>query len=232
MPPFESDVYRIPGRAADSAEIPRPSTRRLLSPLGWGLAPLLALLAPLVAFNALFDPDASNGFRETRLVPALDTTQDIVTILMLATVLVTVGVLGRRVVPIWRGLGRWTRAAYVVAVLGLQTVAILGAETTVFFSRGGLHLFEPTLRGSTELADGRTAHVFASGLFGATYDVYVAERTALTMHKTLRVSRHELENVTPSVRANADGSLELVDAAGQRLESQSPSFVFPFGGGC
>jgi hypothetical protein len=230
---LDRHVYRSAGRVSDTAPIPTPSTRRLLSPLRWGIGALLSLLVPLVALGALFDPDASNGSRETRPVPRLETLQDVVMLAMLASLLVTVGVLVRRVVPLWSGLGRSTRGLYVATLLVLQSGAIVSAEVVAFESRGGLHLFEPTLSGSTTLPDGRTAHVYASGLFGATYDVYVAERFAPLMHKKLRISRDKLERVVPRVRSNADGSLELVDADGARLESQPPRLPpFLFGGGC
>lgn len=228
---LERDVYRTPGREPDAPRVPPPSFRRLVSPLGWGLAAIGALLAPLVAFNAVFDPDGGNGFRETRPIPAVDRGEDLLMLLLLATVAVMVAVLVRRVVPIWKGLRRKTRALYVAALLALQTAATVGAEAVAFVSRGGLHLFEPTLSGSTSLPDGRTAYVYANALFGVTYDVYVAERSSFLMRKKLRVSRDKLETTTPRVRDNGDGSFDLVDAAGQRLEPQ-PSSLFMLGGGC
>lgn len=224
-------MYRTPGREPDAARVPPPSRRRLLSPLGWGLTAIGALLVPVVAFNAVFDPDAGNGFRETRPIPAVDRAEDVLMLLLLATVVVTVVALVRRVVPIWRGLRRRTRPLYVAALLALQSAAIVGAEAVAFVSRGGLHMFEPTLRGSTSLPDGRTAYVYADAFLGVTYDVYVAERGSLTMRKRLHVARHELEATTPRVRENTDGSFDLVDAAGRRLESQPLSLPM-FGGGC
>lgn len=211
--------------------MPPPSLRRLSSPLGWGFCAIGALVGPLVVLNALFDPDAAHGFRETRLVPAMETAEDVVMVLVLATIAVTVAVLVRRVVPIWQGLRRRTRALYVAALLAMQLAAAVGADAVVFVSRGGLHLFEPTLRGSTRLSDGRTAYVYADAFLGATYDVYVADRASLVMRKRLRVSRDHLEAATPRVRENADGSIDLLDASGERLESQPLRPIF-FGGGC
>ncbi len=228
---LERDVYRTPGREAHTARVPRPVLRRLLSPLGWGLTAIAALLAPIVAFNLVFDPDAGHAFRETRPIPAVESAEDVLMLLLLATVVVTIAVLVRRVVPIWQGLRRPTRALYVAALLALHVAATVGAEAVVFVSRGGLHLLEPTLRGSNPLADGRRAYVYADAFFGATYDVYVAERSSLVMRKRLRLSRDHLESATPRVRENADGSLDLVDAAGQRLEAQ-PLRPFMFGRGC
>lgn len=203
----------------------------MLSPLGWGLTAIAALLAPIVAFNSAFDPDAGHAVRETRPIPAAENAEDVVMLLLLATIVVTIAVLVRRVVPIWQGLGRPMRALYVAALLALHIAATAGAEAAVFVSRGGLHLLEPELRGSTPLPDGRTAYVYADAFLGATYDVYVAERSSLVMRKRLHLSRHRLEATTPRVRENADGSLDLIDAAGQRLESQ-PLRPILFGGGC
>ncbi|MBX3191835.1 MAG: hypothetical protein KF819_32895 [Labilithrix sp.] len=228
----ESDVYRVPGREAEPEPIPPPSGRRLVSPLGWGAAAITAIVGPLLVFNLLFDPDAGNGHRHARFVPAIETFEDVTMLVLLATTVVAVVVLVRRVVPIWGGLGRWARGFYVLAVVVLQALAIAGGEIAIFASRGGLHLFEPTLQGTTALPDGRSAHVYASGLFGTTYDVYVADRFAIVMHKRLSVSRGAHEKVVPTVRVRADGDLELVDAAGRALESQG--FTLPlFGiGGC
>lgn len=223
-------VYRLPGRQAEPGPVPRPSARRLLSPLVWGVGSLLALALPLVALNALFDPHAENGFREARFVPWVERAQDGVMLALLGAIVLTVFVLVRRVVPIWGGLSRRRRILYVASVLALQAAATLGAELAVFMSRGGLHLFEPSLRGSTTLADGRTAHVYGGSFFGASYDVYVAEPFAPVMHKKLHVSRRKLEAVVPTVRVGPNGEVELVDAKGQRLASEASSLQFLFGG--
>lgn len=167
-----------------------------------------------------------------RLVPEVDTFETAIAYAMLVTPLVALFVLVRRVVPLWSGLRFLQRVVYVGGLLAMQTVAVGGAEYALFLSRGGLDLFGPTLRASYPGPDGRMAHVYEGSFLGATYDVYVAEKHAITMRRKLQVSRAKLASPPPVVRWNDDGSVGLFDASGARFESEPVPILGLFVRGC
>lgn len=222
-------IYRTPGRTAPAPRVPPPSLRRLLSPLGHASLAVAALLLPLVLLNAIFDPDAAHA-RDTRLVPAVETLEDVFAVLMLGTLVLVVALVARRVAPSWSGLGRWTKVAYVSSLVVLQAAVVLGGEAALFMSRGGLHLFEPTHKTSSTAPDGRSAHVFGGGL-GCGFEVYTAEPHALTMKRTY-TRRAACDAPAPHVRWNADGSVSLVDDAGAEIPEGNGTGFHWFGGGC
>jgi hypothetical protein len=168
---------------------------------------------------------------ETAFVPFFDHAQDGIMILLPASLMLLVVALVRRVAPSWQGLRLRTKVLYVTGLFVVQAFVTFAGEATVFFVRGGLHLFEPTWKSSTYGPKGDSAHVYREG-FGCGYDVYVSEPFALTMKRQLHVGRKSCDEPLPSVRWNPSGSIDLVDRDGKPLESESSgSFLF-FGGGC
>ena len=217
-------VYRTAGRTTDAAPLPRPSARTLLSPLGKGALCLVAALLPPIAFNAVAPLLVPSG---TTLVPIFEFMEDTVMVAMLASPVVMLVVLWRRVRPAWRGLWLSTKIAYVVAILAAQITLVGGAEVVLFQSRGGLKLFEPVLKSTTLGPGGRTAFVYTSGGLTCGWDVKVAAPFSPVMRQALSVTRAECSEPVPTVRFRSDGTVDLVDAAGQHLDAQpSPSFSF------
>jgi hypothetical protein len=225
-----SGVYRTPGRTVDHAPIPLPSWRTLVAPLTTAVAGVTALVLAVLLFNCLLAP-AYHLPAETAFIPFFDQVQDGIMLLLPASLLLLVVVLLRRVVPSWQGLRRRTRVVYVASLLIVQSLVAFAGEATVFFVRGGLHLFEPTWKSSTFGPKGQSAHVYREG-FGCGYDVYVSEPLALTMKKQLHVGRTSCEEPLPAVRWNPSGSVDLVDRDGKPLESQATRSFLGWGGGC
>jgi hypothetical protein len=225
-----SGVYRTPGRTVDPAPIPLPSWRTLVAPLTTAVAGVTALVLAVLLFNCLLAP-AYHLPAETAFIPFFDQVQDGIMLLLPASLLLLVVVLLRRVVPSWQGLRRRTRVVYVASLLIVQSLVAFAGEATVFFVRGGLHLFEPTWKSSTFGPKGQSAHVYREG-FGCGYDVYVSEPLALTMKKQLHVGRTSCEEPLPAVRWNPSGSVDLVDRDGKPLESQATRSFLGWGGGC
>ena len=223
-------VYRTPGRAVDALPIPLPSWRTLLAPLAAAVAGVTSLVVPVVLFNCLLLP----SYRlpgETSLIPLFDHLQNGAMLLVPASLLLLLFVLVRRVAPSWRGLRLRTKALYVAGLLVVQALVASGGLATMFFARGGLHLFEPTWESSTFGPKGESAHIYREG-FGCGYDVYVSEPFAVTMKHQLHVGRKSCDEPLPSVRWNPSGSIDLVDRAGKPLESESTTSLFGWGGGC
>lgn len=223
-------VYRSPGRVGDVAPIPLPSARTLLAPLARAAASVLLLVAPVVLFQLLVAP----AFRlpgDASFVPMVDHLQNVVTLLVPASLLMLLFLVVRRVAPSWLGMRLRTKVLYVGGMLLVQSVVTLAGEATIFFARGGLHLFEPTWKSSTFGPQGKSAHVYREGL-GCGYDVYVSEPFAITMKRKLHVSRKSCDEPLPAVRWNDSGSIDLVDRDGKPLESETTGSFFMWGGGC
>ena len=220
-PATANGVYRTPGRAGDPERIPLPSWRTLLAPLGRASAYVLLTVAPLLLFNAWIVPTffvtAKTG--EQHFVPTFDFVQNGLALLMVASVVLLVVLIARRVRPSWRGLGLRSKVAYVLALVLAQSAVVVAAEYALFESRGGLHLFEPRLLQTFAAPDGRTGFLYREGL-GCGYHLYVADAYALTMTKALHVSRHSCDEPLPAIQWKADGSVGLVDPKGVPLESQ------------
>ena len=223
-------VYRTPGRVIPAAPIPLPSARTLLAPLARAAASVLLLVAPVVLLHLVVAP-AFPLHGDTGFVPIFDQLENVVMLLLPASLLLVVFLVARRVAPSWRGMRLRTKVLYVGAVLLLQAVVAIAGEATIFFARGGLHLFEPTWKSSTFGPEGQSAHVYREG-FGCGYDVYVSEPFAITMKRKLHVGRKSCEEPLPSVRWNDSGSIDLVDRAGKPLESETSGSFFLWGGGC
>ena len=224
------NVYRTPARLSEP-EAPRaPSFQRLLSPLAWGSAFVIVVLAPFVAL-AMFDPSrASAG--ATRFVPLVDTMRDVSMVVMLAALLVTIAVVVRRVAPQWSGLGHATQIGYVLLVLLGQSAIIAGGEVGMVMAGGGLHLFEPVFEASVPGPSGRTAHVYTKGglLSSCGHQVYIQEPRSLTMTKACVLTR-PCGDAVPAIRWNDDGSITLTDANGEKLPA-TPEKTFSFASGC
>lgn len=225
-----SRVYRTPGRIPDPVPIPLPSWRTLFAPLTTAVAGVTALVLAVLLVNCLLAP-AYHLPGETAFIPLFDDMQDGIMILLPASLLLLVVVLVRRVAPSWQGLRRRTRVVYVAGLLMAQACVAFAGEATIFFARGGLHLFEPTWKSSTFGPKGESAHVYREGL-GCGYDVYVSEPLAITMKHQLHVGRKFCDEPLPSVRWNTSGSVDLVDGQGKLLESQASGSFLGWGGGC
>jgi hypothetical protein len=221
-------VYRTPGRVTDVAPVRLPPWRALAAPLGRAVALVALLVAPILLFNAVSAPLLDSP-REVRFVPMVDHVEDALALAIVGSLLVLVALIAQRVAPSWRGVRLRSKVVYVGALLVAQTTVVLAAETAVFFSRGGLHLFEGTLKSSAVAPDGRTAHVYGGGASCA-YEVFVAEPNALLMKRSLFVARKSCDEAIPRVRWNADRTVDLVDAAGTKLESESRGSLFGIGG--
>jgi hypothetical protein len=223
-------VYRTPGRVIPAAPIPLPSARTLLAPLARAAGSVLLLVVPVVLLHLVIAP-AFPLQGDTGFVPIFDQLENVVMLLLPASLLLVLFLVARRVAPSWRGMRLRTKVLYVGAVLLLQAVVAIAGEATIFFARGGLHLFEPTWKSSTFGPQGQSAHVYREG-FGCGYDVYVSEPLAITMKRKLHVGRKSCEAPLPSVRWNESGSIDLVDRDGKPLESEASGWFFLWGGGC
>lgn len=231
LPTFNG-VYRTPGRAVDEERIPPPSLRTLLAPLARA-ASYVAIAAGIVSVFACLAPPifGTSTSGDLRFIPAVDTIENIVALLLPASLVLLVALIARRVRPSWRGLRSRTRVLYVTALLALQSAIVVAGEAAIFFSRGGLHLFEPTHLSSRWLPDGRTAHLYTRPGFSCGYDVFVSAPLSFTAQHAFQISRASCLEPQPHIRSNPDGTLDLVDDGDQPLESQ-PSPSFSFGGGC
>lgn len=116
-----------------------------------------------------------------------------------------------------------------MALVIAQVPVVFAAEYAIFESRGGLHLFEPTHVKTIAGPDGRTAYLFREGL-GCGYHVRVAKPWELTMQELNHVPRNDCSEPLPTVRWNADGGVDLLDASGAALLPQKSDWHF--GGGC
>lgn len=223
-------MYRALGREADPEVIPAPPARALLSPMLWGLAAVLALAVPTTILNVVLVPDAESSARAVRLVPAVDTIEAVLGLLVLGTFVVVIAQLARRVAPQWAGLQAWQKGLYVVALLAAQGIFIVGGEAALFQSHGGLELFGPSLKASYGGPKGASAHVMAGGL-GCGLDLFVADPLSPTMHRVQHVTGHCGDAKPPQVRWE-NGAAIMIDADGKPVvDGPSPRF-FGWGGGC
>ena len=213
-------VYRTPGRSADPERIARPSLPTLLGPLGRTLGAVAVAVAAIALFNALA-PEVFGTSDAVRLIPSVDYSQDAVALAMPLSLVVLLFLIARRVRPSWGGLRPRGKILYVAAALLLQAAAVLAGEAAVFFSRGGLHLFEPSHLTSRWLPDGRTAHVYTRGGLQCGYDVLVSGPLSLTATRSFEISRSTCLEPTPRVRAHPDGTLNLVDRDDRPASSRS-----------
>jgi hypothetical protein len=228
IPP--SAVYRTPGRVLPAAPVPLPSARTLLGPLSRAAGSVLLFVAPIVLLHLVVAPafplQADTGF-----VPIFEQLENAAMVLLPASLLLLLFLVARRVAPSWSGMRLPTKVLYVGAVLLVQSAVAVAGEATIFFARGGLHLFEPTWKSSTFGPNGKSAHVYREG-FGCGYDVYVSEALAITMKRQLHVGRKSCEEPLPTVRWNPSGTIDLVDLAGKPLESEATRSFLGWGGGC
>ncbi len=223
-------VYRTPGRTVPPERIARPKLRTLLGPLARTLA-AVGLAVTLVAVFDAIGPPLFGTSGTVRFIPSVDSMQDAVALALPLTLVALLVLITRRVRPSWGGLGLRGKVLYVLAALVAQAAVVVAGEAAIFFSRGGLDLFGPSHLTSRWLPDGRTAHVYTRGGLRCGYDVFVSAPLALTATRAFEVSRSTCLEPVPRVRANPDGSLDLVDANDRPLEPQA-SPGFSFGGGC
>ena len=223
-------VYRTPGRSAPPERIARPKLRTLLGPLGRTVAAVALVVTSVAVFDAIGPPlFGTSGTK--RFIPSVDWTQSALALALPLSLVGLLVLIARRVRPSWGGLRLRGKVLYVVSALLVQAAVVFAGEAAIFFSRGGLDLFGPSHLTSRWLPDGRTAHVYTRGGLRCGYDVFVSGPLALTATRAFEISRSTCLEPVPRVRANPDGSLDLVDANDEPLEQQaSPSFSF--GGGC
>jgi len=187
----------------------------MLARLRWSAGAVIGVTALVVLFVVagprLFDTSA-----EVRFVPAVERGETFLELALFASVVWLAIALARRVGLVHRRrmIGRAVLLTF--AQLGL----VLSAEVAIFYSHGGFRLFEPHLVRSSTAPDGRVAHVYANGFFGCDYEVYVASPFALTMRRSLKLTRETCSEPAPRVMWEADGSPQLVDEHGARLEPQ------------
>lgn len=230
--PATAGVYRTPGREAPDTPFPPPSRRALWSPLGRGLASVLFLAMPPILFNVFVAGPVFGVGGSVRFVPWLETIQDVVAVLLVATLAVVVHRIARRVRPSWGALRLPTKVLYVASLLVVQSALVAGGELALLQSRGGFRLFEPGYRSSSSAPDLRSAHVYEGG-FGCDYDVYVAKPFSPIMSRALHISRNQCVLPTPHVKWEKDGSVQLVDRDEKPVEAQSSGSSWGFwGGGC
>lgn len=227
--PHDTRMYRAPGREADPEVIPAPPARALLSPLLWGLGALSVLVVPVSVLNVLLVPDAGHTSREIRFVPAVETFEDVLMLVVLGTFVVTIAQLVRRVAPQWSGLSTPAKLAYVAGLVFAQGLFVVGGETALLASRGGLELFGPSLKASYAGPGGRSAHVMGGGL-GCGLELFVADPLSPTMHRVQRLTGHCGEGARARWRGAADPIL-VDEADTPLLDGPSPRF-FGWGGGC
>lgn len=224
-------VYRTPGRAAPPERIARPSLRTLLRPLGRAAAAVGLAVTATVAFNAIA-PSLFGTSGTVRLIPSVDGFENALQVALPLSLVLLVALIVRRVLPSWGGLRLRGKVLYVVGALLAQAAVVVAGEAAVFCSRGGFHLFEPSHLTSRWLPDGRTAHVYTRGGLQCGYDVFVSGPLSLTATRAFEISRGTCLEPTPRVRANPDGTVDLVDASSRALEPQSSPGFSLFGGGC
>jgi hypothetical protein len=228
--PAANGVYRTPGRAAPPERIARPKLRTLLGPVVRAVAAVALVVTSVAVFDAI-GPAVFRTSGAVRFIPSVDWTQDGLALALPLSLIGLLVLIARRVRPSWGGLRFRGKVLYVVTALLVQAAVVVAGEAAMFYSRGGLHLFGPSHLTSRWLPDGRTAHVYTRGGLQCGYDVFVSGPLALTATHAFELSRSTCLEPVPRVRANPDGSLDLVDASDKPLESQaSPSFSF--GGGC
>lgn len=225
-------MYRVQGREADPEVVPAPPTRALLSPIGYGLAAVAALAIPTTIANVVLQPDAESSHRAVRLVPAVETFEAALAVVLLGTFLVVVAQVVRRVAPQWSGLTTPGKVLYLVALMLAQSIFIVGGEAALFESHGGLEILGPSLEASYSGPSGNTAHVFGGGL-GCGLQLFEARPLSPTMHRVQELSGHCNPRTTPHVQWQADGSARMVDDQGVPLvDEPSRSIFFGWGGGC
>lgn len=228
--PTPNGVYRTPGRATPPERIARPTLRTLLGPLGRTVGAVALVVTSIAVFHAI-GPPLFGTSGAVRFIPSLERTQDALALALPFSLVGLLVLISRRVRPSWGGLRLSGKLLYVVSALLVQAGVVAAGEAAIFVSRGGLDLFGPSHLTSRLLPDGRTAHVYTRGGLRCGYDVFVSGPLALTATRGFEISRSTCLEPIPRVRSNPDGSLDLVDANDQPLESQ-PGSGFSFGGGC
>jgi hypothetical protein len=205
-------IYRTPGRVPEAERMARPPWLLLLSPLASAAAAVLAIGLPVLLFDALrMIVLRTSG--DTRFVPAVDLTLDLLALALLASPVWLGLMIAGRIAPYWSALRPWGRVSYVAMLFALELLVLVTAQASIVARRAGMHLFEPTLARTSLAPDGRRAHVYRGGLVECRYDVYVARPFALTMKRQLTVGVQGCTEPTPHVRWSADRSVELVDQA-------------------
>jgi hypothetical protein len=228
---LSGSVYRLPGRAPDSARVPAPSPRTLLRPLATAVAFATACIAPPALFQVGFVPGLVRG--GDRLVPSIDVAEDVLAVLACASFVLLLHGVARRVKGQWAGMPPVHRALYVAALLLANTFVLALEEGAFLASRGGIRLFEPRLVSSARGPSGSRAYLYEGGLFSCSYELYVSSGMSLTTHAVQGVRRNRCSIPPPQVRWDSEGSPRLFDAEGAPLSNEEGGGLQLFwGGGC
>lgn len=222
--------YRAPGRESPDAPVPPPSRQTLLRPLRWGAISLLVTIGPLIAVNLV----AHKVFGDrptTRLTPWVIDVMNVIALAHLASFGVVGLAIASRVRPLWSGMSRLARSAYVSGVLVVHAFLVAVVAGFWLWSRFESGLFDPTVRDVATSPDGSIAYLFRSWDYGCAHDVYVAPSAwSPIMTRTLRVHRKDCDEPPPHLHWS-DGA-QLEDPAGQRLEEQPPDYGHGHWFGC
>lgn len=208
--PGGEGIYRVSARAAPPQRIPMPSWRTLVRPVTRSISALVLLTLPVVLFNII----AGSGTSTTRLVPWLESAEDVLAAGLPLTFLVLVVSIWRIVRPSWAGLSVLQKVAYVSGTLVAQLVALVIAETMLFVTHGDFLSATRLLATSTWPGDGRTAYVYESCFLDCTTNLYIAQRHGLTMKRIDEVpqrSAADVQNI--AIEWREDGTFVLVTPA-------------------
>lgn len=216
--PADPGPYRAPARESPDAPVPPPSRQTLRRPLRWGVLTLLVVIGPLLAMNLVAhwtygkDP-------VVRFAPWVMDLQELVALGLPASFGVVALGIALRVRPLWRGMSRLARGAYVAGVLLAHAFVVIVLAVGFFSTRFYSGLFEPTILDSAPSTDGSFARLFRTYDYGCAYDVYVSPSAwSPMMERTSRIHRKDCDEPVPHLHWS-DGA-QLVDGAGQRLEDQ------------
>ena len=213
-------VYRTPGRELETEPPPPPPWPLMLAPVASAAGLLLVIALPVLLFDVV-RAVLLRAPGETRFVPVVDLTFDLLALALLACPIWLGLMVAARIAPYWRSVRPWGKVSYVAGLLVFELVVLVTAEASLLASRARTGLFEPTLQRTALGPDGRRAHVYGGGLVSCRYDVYVAAPHAVTMNRQLTVAVHECTARAPRVRWGTDRSVQLVDDEGKVIEGRT-----------
>ena len=192
--------------------------RRCFAHFAGGALSLVVVIGPLIAMNLvahwIFGTDPT-----VRFAPWVMDLQELLALGLLASFGVVGLGIATRVRPLWRGMSRLARGAYVPGVLLVHAFVVAAFTIGFFATRYYSGLFEPTVLDTATSTDGSVARLFRTYRYGCAYDVYVSPGAwSPLMERTSRTHRNDCDEPTPHLHWS-DGA-QLEDGAGQRLEDQ------------
>jgi hypothetical protein len=191
----------------------------VLLPALYRSAGFVVALALLVVVVGRFAPTTCG----VRFVPAFDHAQAVLGWLVVASFLILVFYVVRRIEP-------RPHVGFVIAAFLVQGLVVFLGEVVVAFGAPG-ELFAPTYQSSQSGPDGRTAHLYAGGM-SCRYEVFIAERGAMTMTRVHLLPQNNCSGPYPRLEWNADGTVRLVNADGTPTKSEGSEGLFGRPKGC